>query len=166
MHKKLSHLPQKQPPETIEQEAMARSTEYRRGAYTISTDKARLDVDLIHDFLSHSSYWAQGRPLAVVQKSIARSLCFGLYAGAQQVGFARVVTDHATFAWLCDLFVVESHRGQGLGKWLVECIVAHPELRDLKIFLLATRDAHELYRRHGCFEALQQPDKWMARHPG
>jgi GNAT superfamily N-acetyltransferase len=139
--------------------------EYRRGAYTISTDSARLDIDLIHDFLSHSSYWAQGRPFAAVQKSIAHSLCFGVYDGAQQVGFARVVTDYATFAWLCDLFVVESHRGQGLGKWLVECIVAHPELQDLQIFLLATRDAHELYRRYGRFETLQQAEKWMARRP-
>ena len=86
-------------------------------------------------------------------------------AGAQQVGFARVVTDFATFAWLCDLFVVESHRGHGLGKWLVECIVDHPELRDLHIFLLATRDAHELYRHYGRFEALPPPDKWMVRRP-
>jgi GNAT superfamily N-acetyltransferase len=166
MPKKLSHPPENQSPATLEQEAMTSTTEYQRGAYTISTDKARLDVDLIHDFLSHSSYWAQGRPLEVVQRSLARSLCFGVYDGAQQVGFARVVTDCATFAWLCDLFVVESQRGQGLGEWLVECIVAHPELRDLRIFLLATRDAHELYRRHGQFEALQQPDKWMVRHPG
>jgi GNAT superfamily N-acetyltransferase len=165
MHKELSHLPENHSPDAAEQEAMTSATEYRRGACTISTDKARLDLNLIHDYLSRSSYWAQGRPLAVVQKSIAHSLCFGVYAGAQQVGFARVVTDYATFAWLCDLFVVESHRGQGLGRWLVERIVAHPELRDLHIFLLATRDAHQLYRRYGRFEALPQPDKWMARRP-
>jgi GNAT superfamily N-acetyltransferase len=166
MHKKLSHLPENQSSDTLEQEAMTSTTECRRGAYLLSTDRARLDLDLIHDFLSHASYWAQGRPLEVVQKSIEHSLCFGVYADAQQVGFARVVTDFATFAWLCDLFVVESHRGQGLGIWLVECIVAHPDLRDLRIFLLATRDAHELYRRHGRFEALEQPGKWMARRPG
>jgi GNAT superfamily N-acetyltransferase len=161
----LSLEPENQSPDTLEQEAMTSAVEWRRGAYIISTDQARLDLDLIHDFLSRSSYWAQGRPLAIVQKSIAHSLCLGVYASAQQVGFARVVTDYATFAWLCDLFVVETHRGQGLGKWLVECIVAHPELRDLQISLLATRDAHELYRRYGGFEALSQPEKWMARRP-
>jgi GNAT superfamily N-acetyltransferase len=165
MHKKRSHRPANQSPDTLEQEAMTNTMECQRGAYTISTDRARLDLDLIHDYLSHSSYWAQGRPFEVVQRSIEHSLCFGVYDGAQQVGFARVVTDRATFAWLCDVFVVESHRGQGLGKWLVECTVAHPELQDLHIFLLATRDAHELYRRYGRFEALPQPERWMARRP-
>ncbi len=139
------------------------SMESQRGEYTVSTDRARLDVDFVHDFLSRSSYWAQGRPYAVVQASIEHSLCFGLYQGAQQVGFARVVTDYATFAWLCDFFVAGSHRGQGLGKWLIECVVAHPDLRDLGVFLLATRDAHELYRRYGGFQELQMPDKWMRR---
>jgi GNAT superfamily N-acetyltransferase len=137
--------------------------EYRRDGYLISTDEARLDLELIHEFLSHSTYWAEGRPLAVVQKSIENSLCFGVYTGAQQVGFARVVTDRATFAWLCDLFVVEAYRGQGLGKWLVECIVAHPDLQTLRIFLLATRDAHELYRRHGGFEEISAPERLMVR---
>lgn len=131
--------------------------------YVISTDKTRLDVRLIHDYLSRSSYWATGRPLDVVQRSIENSLCFGLYAGKQQVGFARVVTDHATFAWLCDVFVLESHQGQGLGKWLVRTVVTHPELRNLAIFLLATSDAHELYRRHGGFDGLPRPGKWMVR---
>jgi GNAT superfamily N-acetyltransferase len=139
--------------------------EYQRGDYSISTDKARLNLDTIYGYLSHSSYWAQGRSLAVVQESVEHSLCFGVYAGAQQVGFARVVTDYATFAWLCDVFILESHQGQGLGKWLIECIVAHPQLRDLRIFLLATRDAHELYRRYGGFEALPMLEKWMVR-PG
>jgi GNAT superfamily N-acetyltransferase len=137
--------------------------EYRRDGYLISTDEARLDLELIHEFLSHSTYWAEGRPLAVVQKSIENSLCFGVYTGAQQVGFARVVTDRATFAWLCDLFVVEAYRGQGLGKWLVECIVAHPDLQTLRIFLLATRDAHELYRRYGGFQEIAAPERLMAR---
>jgi GNAT superfamily N-acetyltransferase len=86
-----------------------------------------------------------------------------MYDGTQQVGFARVVTDHATFAWLCDVFVLESHQGLGLGKWLIECVVAHPDLRDLQIFILATTDAHELYRRYGGFEALPKPKKWMFR---
>ena len=137
--------------------------EYQRDEYMISTDRARLDLELIHDFLSRFTYWAQGRPTAIVQRSIEHSLCFGVYEGAQQVGFARVVTDRCTFAWLCDLFVVEAHQGQGLGKWLVECIVAHPDLQTLRIFLLATRDAHELYRRYGGFHEVPDPDRLMAR---
>ena len=140
-----------------------RMVEYQRDGYLISTDKARLDLELIHEFLSSSAYWAQGRPLDVVQRSIGGSLCFGVYRGTQQVGFARVVTDRATFAWLCDLFVVEAYRGQGLGRWLVECIVAHPDLQTLRIFLLATRDAHELYRRYGGFQEISAPERLMAR---
>ena len=97
------------------------------------------------------SYWAQGRSFEAVQKSVEHSLCFGVYAGRQQVGFARVVTDYATFAWLCDVFILESHRGKGLGKRLIECVVAHPELQSVR-FMLATRDAHELYRRYGGLE--------------
>ena len=138
-------------------------TEYRRAEYLISTDKAKLDIAMIHDYLSRRSYWAEGRPLAVVEKSIQHSLCYGRYAGAQQVGFARVVTDYATFAWLCDVFVLESHRAMGLGKWLIECVTAHPELRDLGVFILATRDAHGLYRRYGGFEEFRAPERWMAR---
>ena len=138
-------------------------SEYHRDGFSISTDKSKLDVDLVHQFLSCSSYWAQGRPLGVVEKSIEHSLCFGVYDGDQQVGFARVVTDYATFAWLCDVFILESHRGRGLGKWLIECIVACPDLQGPKKFLLATRDAHDLYRGYGGFESLEQPEKWMAR---
>jgi len=137
--------------------------EYQRDGYLISTDRDRLDVDFVHGFLSSSAYWARGRPLATVQRSIEGSLCFGIYKEARQVGFARVVTDRATFAWLCDLFVAEGHRGRGLGKWLVECIAGHPDLQTLRIFLLATRDAHELYRRYGGFEALPAPERFMAR---
>jgi GNAT superfamily N-acetyltransferase len=135
----------------------------QRDDYLISTDKAKLDICLIHDYLSRSSYWAAGRSLAVVQTSIENSVCFGVYAEGQQVGFARVVTDYATFAWLCDVFVLASHQGEGMGRGLVETIVAHPELQNLDIFLLATRDAHELYRRYGDFQGLQAPDKWMVR---
>ncbi len=136
---------------------------YRRGDYVISTDPARLDVEFIHGFLDRSSYWAQGRPLAVVAKSLENSLCFGVYAGAEQVGLARVVTDYATFAWVCDVFIAEPHRGRGLGKWLIECVVTHPDLQGLRQILLATRDAHELYRRYGGFERLPAPEKWMTR---
>lgn len=137
--------------------------EYQRGEYRISTNKAKLDLPFIHDFLSQSSYWAHGRTYAVVEKSIEHSLCFGLYAGEHQVGFARVVSDYATFAWLCDVFVVDAHRGQGLSKWLVECVTAHPDLHSVPRFVLATRDAHELYRRYGNFQPLSNPDWWMAR---
>lgn len=137
--------------------------EYRRGRFSISTDKSKLDINLIHEFLSKSSYWAQNRSSETVKTSIEHSLCFGVYDGNLQAGFARVVTDYATFAWLCDVFILESHRGNGLGKWLIECVVAHPDLRSLKIFLLATRDAHELYRKYGGFESLQNPEKWMSR---
>jgi GNAT superfamily N-acetyltransferase len=137
--------------------------EYHRDGYVISTDRERLNPHLIHGYLSNRSYWAQGRSLAVVLKSIEHSLCFGVYQGAEQVGFARVVTDYATFAWLCDLFILESHRGQSLGKWLVESVVAHPELHSLRLFILATRDAHELYGRYGGFEALQEPQRLMVR---
>lgn len=137
--------------------------EIERGCFLVSTDKEKLDLRTIHDWLSNSSYWAQGRPLATVVKSIEQSLCFGVYTENHQVGFARVVTDYATFAWLCDVFVLETHRGFGLGKWLIECVVAHSQLQDLTLFMLATSDAHELYRRHGGFEVLDTPEKWMVR---
>ena len=142
---------------------MTAALEFVRDDWTISTDRARLNVDLIHEFLSGSSYWAQGRPRSVVQKSIDHSLCFSAYDSRQQVGFARVVTDYATFAWLCDVFIVESHRGLGLGKWLVGCVSAHPDLQDLRLFLLATRDAHALYARYARFEPLTAPERLMIR---
>jgi GNAT superfamily N-acetyltransferase len=137
--------------------------EYQRGEYTISTDPARLDVDAILGFLSGSSYWAHGRTLQVTQRSIQHSLCFGVYAGGTQAGFARVVTDYATFAWLCDVFILPEHRGNGLGKWLVETIATYPALRGPKLFVLATRNAHELYRRYGGFTELAAPERWMSQ---
>jgi GNAT superfamily N-acetyltransferase len=127
--------------------------EWRRGEYAISTDPTRLDVDLIHDFLARRSYWAQEVPRQVVERSIDHALCFGLYAPAAQVGFARVVTDYAVFAYLGDVFVIESHRGRGLGTWLVETVIGCPELQGLRRWDLATNDAHELYRRFGFREA-------------
>lgn len=140
--------------------------EVQRGDLAVSTDKAKLNIGVIHDFISKEAYWAQGREISMVQKTIDNSLCFGIYEKENQVGFARVVTDYATFAWLCDVFIVSSHRGRGLSKMLIENIVAHPELHGLKNFLLATRDAHELYRRYGGFENLEIPQKWMARRKG
>ncbi len=141
---------------------MSRSDDTRQG-YTLTTDKSRLDVGLIHEALSQRAYWAQGRPLEVVPRSVEHSLCFAIYQGTELTAFARVVTDYATFAWLCDVFVLEAHRGRGLGKWLVEAAVTHPDLQGIKLIVLATRDAHELYRRYGGFETKSTPERWMAR---
>jgi GNAT superfamily N-acetyltransferase len=129
---------------------------------TVDTDKRRLDVERIHAFLT-TSYWAKGIPLDVVRRSIERSLCFGLYDGDEQVGFARVVSDGATFAYLADVFVLDSHRGRGLGKLLVSEVLAHPELQGLRRWVLATRDAHALYAQHG-FTPLSNPQRFMERH--
>src|SRR5467141_3202126 len=137
--------------------------ECRRDRFLISTDKRRLDLQFIFDFLAHRSYWAQGRTLAVISRSIENSLCFGVYDGDQQVGFARVVTDYATFGWVCDLFILESHRTHSLGKWLVQSLVSHPSLATIRRLLLATKDAHELYRKYGGFEILPEPERWMTR---
>jgi GNAT superfamily N-acetyltransferase len=138
---------------------MALAMEWRREAYTISTDKARLDRAAIHAFLQ-DSYWAAGIPREVVDKSIRNSLCFGIYEREAQVGFARVVTDFSTFAYLADVFVLPSHRGRGLAVWLMEVIRAHPELQGLRRWVLATRDAHALYRKTG-FQALDDPGRFM-----
>jgi GNAT superfamily N-acetyltransferase len=136
--------------------------ELRRGEYLISTDMSRLDLGVVHDFLS-TSYWAVGVPLEVVERSIENSVVFGVYGGEEQVGFARVVTDYATFAYLADVFVLESHRGRGLGKWLIEAVVSHPDLRGLRRWMLATGDAHELYRKYG-FAGLGRPEIFMEIH--
>jgi GNAT superfamily N-acetyltransferase len=136
--------------------------EYVRGPYTISTDPRCLDVDVIHAFL-RGSYWAQNVPKAVVTRSIRGSLCFGLYHRRSQVGFARVVTDRATFAYLADVFVLPAHRGRGLSKWLLDCLLGHPELQGLRRFVLGTRDAHGLYARFG-FRPLADPARFMEIH--
>jgi len=132
----------------------------RRGDFLISTDRTLLDVAAVHDFLANYSYWAAGIPREVVQRSIDGALCFGLYDNGRQVGFARAVTDGATFAWLGDVFVLESHRGRGLSKWLLEGVLAHPALRGLRRILLGTRDAHGLYRRFG-FTDLADPTRFL-----
>lgn len=132
--------------------------------YSIQTDRGKMDIDFIHDYLCNRSYWAQGRSRELVEKSIQNSLCFGVFAGERQVGFARIVTDLVTFAWLCDVFIAESHRGLGLGKKLIESVVSHPDIAALKLHLLATSDAHELYRKYGGFEGIRSSDKWMARY--
>lgn len=135
---------------------------WQRDDYEISTDPARLDLDLTHDFLSHKSYWATGRSRDVVERSIANSLPFGIYKGNEQVGFARIVTDYATFAWVADVFVLPEHRGRGLSKWLMEVIIAHPRLQGFRRWVLSTRDAHGLYERFG-FIKLHKPERWMER---
>lgn len=132
--------------------------------FIISTDKAKLDVELIHHYLCHESYWAKNIPMPVVEKSIEGSFCFGIYHGSRQVGFARVITDHASFAYLADVFVIESYRGRGLSKWLMGTIMNHPDLQGLRRWLLATRDAQGLYAQFG-FTPLDKPDRIMGRRP-
>ena len=134
--------------------------EIHDGDLLISTDKALLDRALVHQFLSERSYWAKGIPMETMNRSIENSLCFGVYRAGGQVGFARVVTDCATFAWLADVFIVESERGRGLGKKLVPAILAHPQLQGLRRFMLGTRDAHGLYARHG-FAPLEYVERFM-----
>jgi GNAT superfamily N-acetyltransferase len=137
--------------------------EFRRGEFVISTDPARLDLDLIYGFLTNC-YWAKGVPRDVVERSIEHSLCFGIYDdGGAQVGFARVISDFATIAYLGDVFVLESYRRRGLSKWMMECILGHPALQNLRRWILLTRDAHELYRKCG-FTAIQSPDRYMELH--
>jgi len=149
---------------------MVEIIEHQRPGFLISTDPARLQINVIYAFLSQQSYWAQGRSLETVRLSIEHSLCFGVYALApddpekiSQVGLARVVTDYATFAWLCDVFILDSHRQYGLGKWLVDCVTNQPPLNTVRRFILATRDAHELYRKYGGFDTLTNPERWMIR---
>jgi GNAT superfamily N-acetyltransferase len=133
------------------------------GEFTISTDKARLDIPLIHQFLSTQSYWAVGIPYETVQKSVENALCFGVYAGKTQVGFARVITDFATTAYIGDVFILPDYRKNGLSKWLVETMTSHPDLQGFRRWILATADAHTLYEKYG-FVVVQHPERWMEKH--
>src|SRR3954469_18550515 len=135
--------------------------EERRERFLMTTDKSRLNIGIIFDYLAHRSYWAQGRAVETIARSIEHSLCFGIYDANDQAGFARVVTDYATFGYICDLFILEPYRKYSLGKWLVQSIVNHPDLKNIRRLLLATQDAHELYRKYGEFELLPQPERWM-----
>jgi len=152
-------------------------TESRRGEFLISTSPRRLDLDVIHGFLTNC-YWAKGIPREVVARSIQHSLCFGIYhevgeespllakparSGSPQVGFARVTSDFATIAYLGDVFVLDAYRGRGLSKWMMECIVRHPQLQGLRRWILLTRDAHGLYSKFG-FTPLRAPDRYMELH--
>ena len=146
----------------IAQATPAETSEYPKGEFFISSDRAKLDLNFVHGFLTES-YWAKGIPREVVVRSIQNSLCFGLYCGTEEIGFARVITDYATYAYLADVFVIERYRGRGLAKWLMECIVAHPQLQGLRRWTLATRDAHGLYAHFG-FTPLAKPDRFMELH--
>ena len=135
---------------------------HRRGEFLVTTDPARLDIDFIHGYLARS-YWAQDIPRVIVERGIANSLCFGVFDRDRQVGFARVITDYATFAYLADVFIIESHQGQGLSKFLMECIVNDPRLQGFRRWVLGTRDAHGLYAKYG-FKPLANPDRFMEIH--
>lgn len=133
--------------------------EWHKGSFSISTDKEKLDRQMVHEFL-HNSYWAKGIPREVLDRSIENALCFGLYEGEQQIGFARIITDYATFAYVSDVFVIESYRGHGLATWLMEVILAHPQLQGLRRWMLATADAHGLYRKVG-FTEVSKPERLL-----
>jgi GNAT superfamily N-acetyltransferase len=137
--------------------------EYRRGEFVISTSRERLNLDVVHGFLTNC-YWAKGVPRDVVVRSIEHALCFGIYDGeGAQVGFARVISDFATIAYVGDVFVLETHRGRGLGKWLMQCITGHPALQNLRRWILTTRDAHGLYSQVG-FTPVKAPERFMELH--
>lgn len=135
--------------------------EHQRGNFRISDDPARLDLDAICEFLSRA-YWAETRPRELIEKSIQFSLNFGVYDGDRQIGFARVVTDRAIFAYLCDVFIDEAYRGQSLGKWMMDCVMSHPDLQGMRRWCLLTRDAHGLYKQFG-FTELGDPSRWMEK---
>ena len=138
---------------------MPQIIETQRDRFTITTDPARLDYDAIAEMLKRS-YWASGRPREQLDRALANSLVFGLYEGEKQIGLARVVSDYAIFAYLCDVFIHEDYRAHGLGKWLMQTIHSHPDLQGLRRWALVTRDAHNLYRQFG-WEVLRDPDSWM-----
>lgn len=141
---------------------MNQDLEWENGEYTISTDAARLQTDAIYKFLIEESYWARERTREQTMTAIKNSLPFGVYKGENQIGFARVVTDYATFAYIGDVYILSEFRGKGLSKWLMETILAHPDLQGFRRWILATKDAHALYAKFG-FTALKVPERWMER---
>ena len=136
---------------------------WQQNEYIITDESASLDMALIHNFL-RSSYWSKAIPREIVTRAVENSLCFGLFHNGKQIGFGRVVTDRATFAYLADVFVIDGYRGLGLGKWLISCVLDHPELQGLRRWLLATLDAHGLYQQHG-FVPLRNPERFMEINP-
>jgi len=135
---------------------------WTKNGFRVTTNVEEFDVNYIHNFISHS-YWGQNIPIDTVRRSIQGSLSFGVFDNEQQIGFARAITDHATFAYIADVFIDEAYRGRGLSKWLMEVILQHPSLQGLRRILLATRDAHGLYAQFG-FKGLPEPDRWMQIH--
>ena len=133
--------------------------EVHRDRFTISTDPTRLDLDTVVDMLTRA-YWAVGRPRERTERALQNSLVFGVYEGDKQVGMARVVTDYSIFAYLCDVFIHEDYRGHGLGKWLIQTILEHPDLVEMRRWVLVTDDAHGLYKQYG-FTSIDDPDHWM-----
>lgn len=131
--------------------------------FCISTDEMKLDIDSVHEFLSTKAYWCLNIPKETVRKSIENSLCFGVYDGDKQIGFARVISDFSTIAYLGDVYILEEYRGNGLSKWLMEIIMNHPELQNLRRWILLTGDAHGLYRQFG-WNDIADPPKWMEKH--
>lgn len=136
--------------------------QWQKDEYIITTDSSFLDFDVVFDFISNS-YWAKNIPVQTLKKALDNALCFMLLHGEKQVGFARVVSDYATFAYLADVFVIEEQRGKGLSKWLMECVMAHPDTQGIRRFMLATRDAHSLYRQFG-FDEVKNPEILMQIH--
>ena len=136
--------------------------DFKKDRFIISTEKEKMNIDLIHSFLTHS-YWAEGISKEIIKRSIEGSLCFGLFENNKQIGFARMITDKATFAYLADVFIIEEYRGLGLSKWLMEVIMSYPDLQGLRRMMLATRDAHTLYEKFG-FTLLNNVDRWMHIH--
>jgi len=138
---------------------MTQIIEAQRDRFTFSTDPARLDLDSILDFFTRA-YWTKGRPPERTKRAIENSLVFGVYEGVKQIGIARVVSDFSIFAYLCDVFIHEDYRALGLGKWLIETVMAYPDLQGVRRWTLVTRDAHGLYKQYG-FDSLTNPDGWM-----
>jgi GNAT superfamily N-acetyltransferase len=136
--------------------------EWKRGEFTISTDRDRLQLDAIHKFLTEESYWAKTRTREQTETAVKNSLPFGVYKGENQIGLARVVTDYATFAYLGDVYILQEFRGQGLSKWLMDVIINHPDLQGFRRWILATKDAHTLYEKYG-FTELKHPTRWMEK---
>ncbi len=135
----------------------------RKGSFEISTEKSRLDTELIHRFLSEEANWSKDIPRERVERAIANALCFGVFEGKSQIGFARVISDFATIAYLGDVFILKEYRGRGLSKWLMQTINSHPDLQGLRRWILLTADAHSLYRQYGWVD-IADPSRWMERH--
>ncbi|WP_249384032.1 GNAT family N-acetyltransferase [Chitinivorax sp. B] len=137
---------------------------WQRDGFEVDTDPARMDLRVVHDFIANRSYWARNIPFDTFERSVTHALCFGVYAGDRIIGFARLITDRATIAYLGDVFIHEGFRGKGLSKWLMDCITAHPELQGLRRWILATQDAHGLYEQYG-FRSLAAPERFMEKCP-